>query len=66
MAAVFAQLIVEGESHGVHALVVPLRDEHGSVLPGIAIEDGGEKLASTASTTARSGFAMCASRARRS
>ena len=29
MAAVFAQLIVGGEHHGVHALVVPLRDEHG-------------------------------------
>ena len=44
MAAVFAQLIVAGESHGVHALIVPLRDEHGGVLPGIEIEDCGEKL----------------------
>ena len=44
VAAVFAQLIVGGEPHGVHALVVPLRDEDGQVLPGIRIEDCGEKL----------------------
>ena len=44
MAAVFAQLIVGGESRGVHALVVPLRDERGAVLPGIEIEDCGEKV----------------------
>ena len=28
MAVVFAQLIVEGENHGVHALLVDLRDRH--------------------------------------
>jgi acyl-CoA oxidase len=44
MAAVFAQLIVGGEERGVHALLVPLRDEHGRVLPGITIEDCGPKL----------------------
>lgn len=44
IAAVFAQLVVGGESHGVHALVVPLRDERGATLPGIRIEDCGEKL----------------------
>ena len=44
IAAVFAQLIVGGESHGVHALVVPLRDDDGQVLPGIRIEDCGEKM----------------------
>jgi acyl-CoA oxidase len=44
MAAVFAQLIVGGESHGVHALVVELRDEHGELRPGIRIEDDGEKM----------------------
>ncbi len=44
MAAVFAQLIVGGESHGVHALVVPLRDDDGHILDGVRIEDSGEKL----------------------
>jgi acyl-CoA oxidase len=44
MAAVFAQLIVGGETHGVHALVVPLRDDQGNLVPGVEIEDCGEKL----------------------
>jgi acyl-CoA oxidase len=44
IAAVFAQLIVGGESRGVHALFVPLRDEDGNVLPGVRIEDCGAKL----------------------
>jgi acyl-CoA oxidase len=43
-ATVFAQLVVNGESRGVHALVVPLRDEAGAVLPGVRIEDDGEKV----------------------
>ena len=43
-AAVFAQLIVDGESHGVHVLVVPLRDEDGAVHAGVRIEDSGEKM----------------------
>jgi len=41
-AVVFAQLIVGGENHGVHALYVPLRDENG-FLPGIGGEDDGPK-----------------------
>src|SRR4051794_12627815 len=44
MAVVFAQLIVGGEARGVHALLVPLRDEDGNVLPGVRIEDCGAKL----------------------
>src|SRR3954468_14666661 len=44
IAAVFAQLIVGGESRGVHALLVPLRDDDGTVLEGIRIEDCGAKL----------------------
>jgi len=38
----FAQLIVGGVNHGVHALYVPLRDKNG-FLPGIGGEDDGPK-----------------------
>jgi acyl-CoA oxidase len=44
MAAVFAQLIVGETNHGVHALLVPLRDEHGDLHDGVRIEDCGEKM----------------------
>lgn len=44
MASVFAQLIVNGENHGVHAIVVPLRDRDGTLLKGIRVEDCGYKL----------------------
>jgi acyl-CoA oxidase len=44
LAAVFAQLVVGGESRGVHALLVPLRDDDGKALDGIRIEDCGSKL----------------------
>ena len=43
MAAVFAQLVTQGKSHGVHALLVPLRDDDGHVMPGVSIEDCGHK-----------------------
>ncbi len=44
MATVFAQLIVNEEQYGVCAVIVPLRDEDSQVLPGIRIEDCGEKM----------------------
>jgi acyl-CoA oxidase len=44
MAVVFAQLIAGEEERGVHALLVPLRDEDGEPLPGVRIEDCGPKL----------------------
>ncbi|PTM15049.1 MAG: acyl-CoA oxidase [Bacteroidetes bacterium] len=44
VASVFAQLIVGEENHGVHALVVPLRDTFGELLPGIRVQDNGYKL----------------------
>ncbi len=43
LATVFAQLIVQGKNHGVHAIVVPLRDGKGQELPGIRVEDNGYK-----------------------
>ncbi|TCC15864.1 acyl-CoA dehydrogenase [Kribbella sindirgiensis] len=44
MAAVFAQLVVGGESHGVHCLLVPIRDADGAALPGVTLSDCGPKL----------------------
>jgi acyl-CoA oxidase len=41
MAVVFAQLEIGGESEGVHAFVVPIRDARGNPLPGVTIEDDG-------------------------
>jgi acyl-CoA oxidase len=43
MAAVFAQLVTGGESHGVHCVLVPFRDQDGSALPGVTIGDCGAK-----------------------
>jgi acyl-CoA oxidase len=44
MAAVFAQLVVGGESHGVHCLLVPIRSADGDPLPGVTLTDCGPKL----------------------
>jgi acyl-CoA oxidase len=44
IAAVFAQLVVGGQSHGVHCLLVPIRERDGSVTANVRIEDCGEKL----------------------
>jgi len=55
MATVFAQLEIEGESpddseggshgdsYGVHAFLVPIRDADGNPLPGVTLEDSGLK-----------------------
>ena len=44
MASVFCQLIVKGENHGVHAVLVPLRDMEGNLLEGRTVKDNGYKL----------------------
>ncbi|WP_047418940.1 acyl-CoA dehydrogenase [Cellulophaga sp. Hel_I_12] len=44
MASVFAQLIVNGKNEGVHAILVPIRDENHTLYKGITIEDNGYKL----------------------
>lgn len=44
LAAVFAQLVVDGESRGVHCVLVPIRDESGTPARGVTIEDCGPKL----------------------
>ncbi|HEY2223366.1 acyl-CoA dehydrogenase [Actinomycetospora sp.] len=48
MAALFVQLWTapagqEPQRYGVHALLVPLRDDDGTVLPGVEITDDGHK-----------------------
>ena len=43
MAAVFGQLIVDGENHGVHCIIVPIRDGQGGPLPGVTLRDHGLK-----------------------
>ena len=44
MATVFAQLAIGSETYGVHAFLVPIRDSQGQPLPGVTIEDCGEKV----------------------
>ncbi len=43
LAAVFAQLVSRGENHGVHCVLVPIRDGAGQPLPGVTIGDCGAK-----------------------
>lgn len=42
-AVVFAQLNTNGESHGVHSFLVPIRDENGIFLEGVTGSDDGVK-----------------------
>ena len=44
MATVFAQLETNGEQHGVHAFLVPIRSENGTPKPRVRIADCGEKM----------------------
>ena len=43
MAVVYGQLWVGEDCHGVHAVMVPLRDESGQTLPGVTAGDHGPK-----------------------
>ena len=43
MAVVFAQLITGGRKYGVHAWLVPIRNEDGTPCAGVTIEDDGPK-----------------------
>jgi acyl-CoA oxidase len=44
MAVVFAQLIVNGFNHGIHAVIVPYRDSDGQLLRGVTVKDCGYKM----------------------
>lgn len=41
IALVYCRLITGGEDHGIHAFLVPLRDNEGKLLDGIEVEDCG-------------------------
>lgn len=43
-ACVFAQLIIRGKNHGVHAFLVPIRDKQHKPFPGLEVGDIGPKL----------------------
>ncbi|WP_295694786.1 acyl-CoA dehydrogenase [Lapillicoccus sp.] len=43
MAAVFAQLVTDDGGHGVHCVLVPIRDARGRAMPGVTIGDCGGK-----------------------
>ena len=44
LAAVFAQLVVGDQQHGVHCVLVPIRDDDGRTHQGVTITDCGPKL----------------------
>ncbi|MDH3571708.1 MAG: acyl-CoA dehydrogenase family protein [Gemmatimonadota bacterium] len=44
LATVFAQLDIDGDHHGVHAFLVPIRGPDGGPAPGVRIADCGHKL----------------------
>lgn len=44
LATVFAQLEIDGERYGVNTFLTPLRDDAGRAMPGITIEDNGDKM----------------------
>ncbi|WP_028709678.1 acyl-CoA dehydrogenase [Propionicicella superfundia] len=43
MAVVFGQLIVGPKLHGIHAILVPIRDADGADMPGVTCGDNGHK-----------------------
>ena len=44
MAVVFARLLVDENDYGVHALIARIRNDDGSTVAGVRIEDCGDKL----------------------
>ncbi len=44
MASVFGQLYVDEVCHGVHCVLVPIRDVEGNAMPGVRIADDGHKM----------------------
>ncbi len=44
LATVYAQLVIDDEHYGVHAFLVPIRDDDGNPVDGVRIEDQGLKM----------------------
>lgn len=44
MATTFVKLIIDGKDYGVSAVLVPIRDTQGKLMPGVTIEDCGRKM----------------------
>jgi acyl-CoA oxidase len=57
LAVVFAQLVTGGSGRGVHAVLVPIRDEAGAPMPGVTIEDDGPKAGLNGVDNGRLSFA---------
>ena len=41
---VFAQLMVDGTNHGIHGVLVPIRDDNLKTMPNVRVEDMGYKM----------------------
>jgi len=50
-AIVYAQLILDGQEHGVQAFIVQIRDENHRPMPGIEVGDLGNKLGDASNDT---------------
>jgi acyl-CoA oxidase len=44
LSVIFANLIVKGKDYGIHAFIVPLRNNNSTTLPGVIINDCGDKM----------------------
>ena len=44
LCVVFAQLSIDDEQHGIHGIIVPIRDDDLNPLPGVTVEDMGHKM----------------------
>ncbi|MDX1685964.1 MAG: acyl-CoA dehydrogenase, partial [Saprospiraceae bacterium] len=43
-AVVFGQLLVNGEEHGIHAVIVRIRNDRHELMKGVRVEDNGYKM----------------------
>ena len=53
---VFAQLYSEGQHHGIHGILVRIRDSNLKTMPGVTVEDMGYKMGLNGVDNARLSF----------